>query len=95
MAQENTIEPSPELKTADKACDDLSWGFLDKPPTTVAGVAALLTYAEEHLAAGYRWPDNRAYYDDGEDVDWQRGLMKTMGLTLQRLAAQSWADCPS
>ena len=50
MAQENTIEPSPELKTADKACDDLSWGFLDKPPTTGAAVAALLTYAEEHLA---------------------------------------------
>jgi hypothetical protein len=67
--------------------DDLTWSFIDQPPSTVAGVAALLSYADEHLAVGRAWPDNRGYYDDGEDIDWQHGLVRAMGATLHRLSA--------
>lgn len=70
----------------DKALDVLIWSFIDQPPTTVAGVAALLTYAEEYLADGRQWPDNRSYFDGGDDVPWEQALLRTAGSALQRLA---------
>jgi hypothetical protein len=89
LAQQQTIDSSPELVAANKVYDDLTWSLIDQPPSTVAGVAALLLYCEEHLAAGHGWPDNRDYYDDGADIDWPHGLIKAMGARLQMLSAQS------
>lgn len=73
----------PQLVAAYDALDALTWSFIDRPPSTVAGAAAVLAYAVEYVAVtGLEWPDNRSYFDDGEDVEWSRGLLQALGSAL-------------
>jgi hypothetical protein len=51
-----------------RALSDITWGFIDRPPQTVASVAALMQYVDEYLESGRDWPDNRSYYDAGEET---------------------------
>jgi hypothetical protein len=75
--------------------DAIAWSFVDRPPTTAAGVTAILAYADEHEAAGHEWPDSRHYftaigtYDRLVEEDWRASLVKAIALMLQRLAVQS------
>jgi hypothetical protein len=72
-----------ELAKLSRALDDVTWGFVDRPPQTVAGAAALLRYADEYLATGRNWPDNRSYYDAGPDMPWLRALVRAVGTALR------------
>jgi hypothetical protein len=67
----------------DRIWDELTWSLVDQPPRTIAGVAALLAYAVEYVTiTGLEWPDNRSYFDDGEDVEWSRALLRALGSAL-------------
>jgi hypothetical protein len=73
------------------AAADAAWRILDVPPTTVAGVAALVHYAlEGHDHGRGEWPDRDARKDEDEwsdYVDWEWDMMKTVALALDRIAA--------
>ena len=80
---ERGMEESVEYAAADDAWDAITWSFIDRPPRTIRGVAALLAYAVEYVAVtGLEWPDNRSYFDDGEDVEWTRALLRALGSAL-------------
>jgi hypothetical protein len=84
-----------EYWAASDAMHAIEWSFVDRPPTSAATVMAILTYADEHEATGYEWPDSRHYftaigtYDRRVEEDWRASLAKAIALTLQRLAVQS------
>jgi hypothetical protein len=74
------------LSTSD-AVDTASWALIDDAaPTTVAGAAALLSYAHDFVAAGSRWP-SYAGEDSGETEDWNSEMHRKLAVTLGRPAA--------
>jgi hypothetical protein len=72
--------------------DEIAWLFVDRPPTSGAGVAALLAYAAEHEAAGYEWPDCRHHISENgqylgfTEEDWRSSLMAAIIPALAKLA---------
>jgi hypothetical protein len=80
-----TAKDKRESAKIQRAEDDLLWSFVDRPPTTVAGAAALLRYAAQWYAEGHEC-DNRSYYDDGEDLPWLVAVVKAVGSTLEEAA---------
>jgi hypothetical protein len=70
--------------------DAIAWSFIDRPPTTVAGVIALLRYAKEFTDAGYEWPDSRHHFDNGlyagrTDEQWETSLISAAAVGLSQL----------
>jgi hypothetical protein len=76
-AADDAAQEAAELST--KA----AWDLIDNPPTTPAGVVALLRYATEH---GYRvgWPDG----EEGEPA-WERDLHLALADALEQMARAS------
>ena len=62
----------------------IAWSFVDRPPTTIEGVAALLAYADEYEEAGYEWPDRRHHFTPGgahtgyTEEDWRQSLNRAI-----------------
>ena len=63
---------------------EIAWSFVDQPPSTTKGVAAIFAYADEYEEAGYEWPDRRhhftasgAYAGDTEE-DWRQSLSRAI-----------------
>jgi hypothetical protein len=57
-------------------------------PTTMAGVVAILRYAEEYVAPGNRWPMNGELLDDdGESRSWEILVMRNCANALAKLSA--------
>jgi hypothetical protein len=60
--------------------DEIAWSFIDRPPTTVAGIIALLRYATEHEEKGWEWPNRRHAFEHGvwtgyTEEDWKVSLL--------------------
>jgi hypothetical protein len=80
-----------EYWAAVDAIDEIAWSFVDRPPTSAAGLAAILTYADEHEAAGREWPNRRHYftaggtYDQLVEEDWRQSLKGAVISVLQSM----------
>jgi hypothetical protein len=73
-----------ELWTARDRKDEIAWSFVDRPPTTIEGVAAILAYGEEYEEAGDEWPMYRfrftaaGAYAGKTEEDWRRSLNRAI-----------------
>lgn len=66
-----------------RAVDDLSWGLVEIQPTTLAGIAALISYAAEHQENGDGWPDRET---EGGDVrPWIDDLLVSLATAARAL----------
>jgi hypothetical protein len=81
----NVLPPrkiTPEIEAVDallsRACDEVTWSFVDRPPRTMKGAGALLRYAAE-LMRWDAWPDNREYFDNGPDLPWIIAVCEALG----------------
>jgi hypothetical protein len=65
-------------------CDEVNaipWNLATTPPTTLAGVAAVLRFANEVEDAGLEWPDTDTIGPDG----WHYQLRATMAAAVEDL----------
>ncbi len=82
-----------EYWSASDRADEIAWSFVERPPTTVAGAAALLAYSSEYEERGYEWPDSRHFFEaDGtysgcEKEDWRLSMNKALAPALASIAA--------
>jgi hypothetical protein len=73
-----------EFWAAEDRKDEIAWSFVDRPPTTIEGVAAILAYGEEYEEAGNRWPMFRfrftaaGAYAGKTKEDWHRSLNRAI-----------------
>jgi hypothetical protein len=73
-----------EFWTADDRKEEIAWSFVDRPPTTTKGVAAIFAYADEHEGAGHEWPNRRRHfttsgvYAGWTEEDWHRSLNRAI-----------------
>jgi hypothetical protein len=61
--------------------NEADWRLATTPPTTLAGVAAVLRFTNEHEDAGGEWPDTDAIGPEG----WHYQLRATMAAALEAL----------
>jgi hypothetical protein len=59
--------------------------MLSVPATTLAGAAAMLKYAGEHVDAGHLWPDGISDDETSGDWDWLYFLSRNLAASLRRL----------
>ena len=77
----------------------VAWSFVDRPPHTIEGVAALLLYADEYEEAGYEWPDRRHHFTPGgahvgyTEEDWRQSLNRAI-IPVLRSASSSTSLLP-
>ena len=82
-----------EYWSAEDRLDEIAWSFVDRPPITVAGAAALLAYANEYEERGYEWPDRRhSFSADGSylgnvEEGWRLSMNRALASVLARPAA--------
>ena len=84
QAEEHGIgldEASDRSWAACHAVNAIDWKLVTKPPTTLAGVAAVLRFANEHEDAGGEWPNTDAVGPDG----WHYQLRATMAAAIEAL----------
>ena len=63
------------------SCQDLSWALANTMPTSIAGVAAVLRYANDFEDLGEEWPDTDAIGSDG----WHYQIRQTAARALETL----------
>jgi len=63
------------------AANALDWKLATTSPTTLAGIAAVLRFANEHEDAGGEWPNSDAIGADG----WHYQLRATMAAAIETL----------
>jgi hypothetical protein len=73
-----------------KKSDEIAAELVSVLPTTMAGVAAILEYAGDHVDAGYLWPDNLEELADGNDEStvsrpWSFFLNRNLARAIRRL----------
>jgi predicted NAD-dependent protein-ADP-ribosyltransferase YbiA (DUF1768 family) len=75
--------------------DEIAWSFVDRPPNSVAGVAALLAYAAESEADGNEWPDSRHYFSATgqylgcESENWSSSILAAVAPVLKKAGVRS------
>jgi hypothetical protein len=74
-------EASDRSWAACHAVHAIDWKLATMPPTTLAGVAAVLRFANEHEDAGGEWPNTDAVGPDG----WHYQLRATMAAAIEAL----------
>jgi hypothetical protein len=73
--------------------DEIALQMLSVSPTTLAGVAAMLSYAAQHVDEGLLWPDDLGEIEEGDQEedcasrDWFFYLNRNLATAVQRLAA--------
>jgi hypothetical protein len=66
--------------------DEIAWSFVERPPTTVAGIAAVLKYVIEHRERGFQWPDGPPLIEnDVHYHDWEIHLIRAAGNALSSM----------
>jgi hypothetical protein len=87
-AQDEADERGIGLDEADDRCwaachavNAIDWKLATTPPTTLAGVAAVLRFANEIEDAGLEWPNTDAIGPDG----WHYQLRATMAAAIEEL----------
>jgi hypothetical protein len=76
------------VKKVDKASDEMDAAaqvMVRLKPTTLAGVAALLRYAAEHVADGNCWPDYAVDESDGSERDFTQQLHLTVAEAVEAI----------
>jgi hypothetical protein len=71
---------------AEAAChyaNDVDWKLANTPPTTIAGVAAVLRFANEIEDAGMEWPNTDEIGREG----WHYQLRATMAAAIEAIEA--------
>jgi len=68
--------------------NEADWRLATTPPTTLAGVAAVLRFANEIEDGGMEWPDTDAIGPDG----WHYQLRATMAAAIEELMKGGKAD---
>jgi hypothetical protein len=85
-------EAGRKLNRLHKAVDDANANLIDIAPSTIAGAAALLTYAADFVAEGEGanggWPDGEAWISRRK-YPWEVILHRNLAKALQTLAVQS------
>jgi hypothetical protein len=74
-------------KRSEAACDavnEIDWQLARTPPTTLAGVAALLRYVNEIEDEGLEWPDTDTIGPEG----WHYQLRATLAAALEAMITQ-------
>lgn len=66
------------------SCQDLEWALANTMPTSIAGVAALLRYANEVEDQGEQWPDTDTIGADG----WHYQMRQTAARALEALLTE-------
>jgi hypothetical protein len=74
-------EASDRSLAACHAVHAIDWKLATTPPTTLAGVAAVLRFANEHEDGGGEWPNTDAIGPDG----WYYQLRATMAAAIEAL----------
>jgi hypothetical protein len=69
------------------AADEVGWKLANTPPTTLAGVAAVLRFANEVEDAGGEWPYTDTIGPDG----WHYQLRATMAAAIETIIRQMGA----
>jgi hypothetical protein len=75
-AEDATIEAQ---DNSEAACNEANWRLATTPPTTLAGVAAVLRFANEMEDAGFEWPDTVG------PEGWHYQLRATMAVAIEAL----------
>jgi hypothetical protein len=68
-------------KAACHAANVIDWRLATTPPTTLAGIAAVLRFANEIEDAGLEWPDTDTIGRDG----WHYQLRATMAMAIEAI----------
>jgi hypothetical protein len=63
--------------------NEICWKLATTPPTTLAGIAAVLRFANEVEDAGLEWPDTDTIGSEG----WHYQLRATMAAAIETLLA--------
>jgi hypothetical protein len=63
--------------------NEICWKLATTPPTTLAGIAAVLRFANEVEDAGLEWPDTDTIGSEG----WHYQLRATMATAIETLLA--------
>jgi hypothetical protein len=74
-------EASDRSLAACRAAHAIDWKLTTTPPMTLAGIAAVLRFANEHEDAGGEWPNTDAVGPDG----WHYQLRATMAAAIEAL----------
>jgi hypothetical protein len=74
-------EASDRSLAACQAAHAIDWRLATTPPTTLAGIAAVLRFTNEHEDAGGEWPNTDAVGPDG----WHYQLRATMAAAIEAL----------
>ncbi len=89
-AEDKYGDRSDEASEADDRCEAachavhaIDWKLATTPPTTLAGVAAVLRFANEIEDGGMEWPNTDAIGPDG----WHYQLRATMAAAIEALLA--------
>jgi hypothetical protein len=75
------IEAQDNSEDACHLVNEVDWKLATTPPTTLAGVAAVLRFANEIEDAGLEWPDTDAIGPDG----WHYQLRASMAAAVEAL----------
>jgi hypothetical protein len=78
-------EAAEQSESACNAANEIDWRLANTPPTTLAGVAAVLRFANEIEDANNEWPETDKIGPDG----WHYQLRATMAAALETIIRQS------
>jgi hypothetical protein len=82
----HSVEAREAAERSGDMCDEVNvicWKLATTPPTTLAGVAAVLRFANEVEDAGLEWPDTDTIGSEG----WHYQLRATMAAAIEALLA--------
>jgi hypothetical protein len=79
QAEHGVTDADDQVEQLCGSCQDLSWALANTVPISVAGVAALLRYANEFEDGGQEWPDTDAIGSEG----WHYQLRQTAAKALE------------
>jgi hypothetical protein len=78
---DEALEAADRCGAAGQAVNAIDWKLATTLPTTLAGIAAVLRFANEHEDAGGEWPNTDAVGPDG----WHYQLRATMAAAIEAL----------
>jgi hypothetical protein len=81
LSSDEAIEAQDGCEAACDYANEVEWKLATTPPTTLAGVAAVLRFANEIEDAGLEWPDTDAIGPEG----WHYQLRATMAAAIEAL----------
>lgn len=78
---DEAFEADERCEAACHAAHDAAWKVATTVPTTLAGVAAILRFANQHEDEGFEWPDTDTIGSEG----WHYQLRATMAEALEAI----------